>query len=150
LEFRLSEMGNSGVALRSPLKGNPAFDGIEIQLLDDRNYLDETRYKGLKPTQRTGSIYDVVPPSHDATRPAGQWNALRITAQGPKMRVELNGATIVDANLEAHQHRVAKGPDNPGAAHPGLARISGHLGLQSHDGRVEFRNVRIKVLNQGH
>src|SRR5262249_46327122 len=36
LEFKLPEAGNSGVALRSGLKGNPhAEAGMEIQLLDD-------------------------------------------------------------------------------------------------------------------
>lgn len=146
LEFRLPEMGNSGVALRTPAKGSPAYDGLEIQILDDRNYLDESKYKGLKPTQRTGAIYDVVPPSRDATRPAGEWNHMRITAQGPLIRVELNNEVIVDANLTDYRHRVAKGADNPGSAHPGLLRTVGHLGLQSHDGRVEFRNVRVKEL----
>ncbi|MCS7017354.1 MAG: DUF1080 domain-containing protein, partial [Gemmatales bacterium] len=31
LEFRLPKMGNSGVALRASLKGNPAYEGMEIQ-----------------------------------------------------------------------------------------------------------------------
>ncbi|HMP02625.1 MAG TPA: DUF1080 domain-containing protein [Gemmatales bacterium] len=146
LEFKIPEMGNSGVAIRAPTRGNPAFDGMEIQILDDRNYLDETKYKGLKPTQRTGAIYDVVPPSADATRPAGEWNTMRITAQGPKVKVELNGTTIVNANLDEHLYRAEKGPENPGEAHPGLGRSRGHIGLQSHDGRIEFRKVRIKKL----
>ena len=33
LEYRMPKMGNSGVALRSPLKGNPAYAGMEIQLI---------------------------------------------------------------------------------------------------------------------
>jgi hypothetical protein len=30
--------------------------------------------------------------------------------------------------------------------HPGLLREKGCLGLQSHDGRVEFRNLYVKEL----
>src|SRR5687767_12875120 len=35
LEFKVPENGNSGVALRSPAKGDPAYVGMEIQVLDD-------------------------------------------------------------------------------------------------------------------
>src|SRR5262245_55688178 len=54
LEFKMPKMGNSGVGLRSPLTGDPAYVGMEIQLLDDANW------KGLRPYQQTGSIYGVV------------------------------------------------------------------------------------------
>jgi hypothetical protein len=35
LEFRVPVNGNSGVALRAPLVGDPAYQGMEIQILDD-------------------------------------------------------------------------------------------------------------------
>src|SRR5262249_16416222 len=54
LEFKVPKAGNSGVALRSALTGQPyANAGMEIQILDDPWYLDEKNYKGLKQTQRT-------------------------------------------------------------------------------------------------
>src|SRR5438105_3593988 len=37
LEYKMSKGANSGVALRSPLKGDPAYAGMEIQLIDDLN-----------------------------------------------------------------------------------------------------------------
>src|SRR5262249_17517606 len=101
--FKIPEKGNSGVALRSPLKGDPAYAGMEIQILDDSWYKEH--YKGLKQTQLTGSIYDVVPPAKDATKPAGEWNTYRIIAKGRQVMVELNGTKIVDANLEEHKDR---------------------------------------------
>src|SRR5438552_1178043 len=62
LEFKLPPKGNSGVALRSKMDGNPSFEsGMEIQLLDDEWH--KKNYKGLKDTQLTGSIYGIVPPS---------------------------------------------------------------------------------------
>jgi Domain of Unknown Function (DUF1080) len=136
LEFKLPEKGNSGVALRSPLQGNPAYVGMEIQILD--NEWHKINYKGLKPTQHTGSIYDVVPPSKDVTKPIGEWNKYRITAKGRQVTIELNGTKIVDANLDDYRDRFKE--------HPGLQREKGYLGLQSHDGRVEFRNIYVKSL----
>jgi hypothetical protein len=136
LQFKLPPGGNSGVALRAPFEGNPAYAGMEIQLLDDSWYKDEKNFKGLKPTQLTGSIYGVVPPSQDATKPAGQWNTIQIRAEGRRITVILNGLKTVDANLDDHKDQAKD--------HPGLLREKGHLGLQSHDGRVEFKNIYVK------
>src|SRR5207244_4309311 len=71
LEFKIPEKGNSGVALRSPMKGDPAYAGMEIQILDDAWYKVKQNYtSGIRATQLTGSIYDVAPPAKDATKPA--------------------------------------------------------------------------------
>jgi hypothetical protein len=134
LEYKVPRGGNSGVALRAPRMGDPAYQGMEIQILDD--YADQ--YKNLRPTQYTGSIYDVVPPSRRVTKPAGEWNRMRIVAKGRKVLVEINGEKVVDADLDEHKDSFKK--------HPGLERKEGHLGLQSHDGRVEFRNLYVKPL----
>jgi hypothetical protein len=133
LDFKVPKMGNSGVALRAPLMGDPAYQGMEIQILDDVNY------KGLRPAQHCGSIYDVVAPSKDVTKPFGEWNTYKITAKGRQITIELNGVKTVDANLDDYVKEHGK-------KHPGLSREKGHLGLQSHDGRVEFRNLYVKPL----
>jgi hypothetical protein len=138
LEYKLPQRGNSGVALRSPMKGDPAYAGMEIQILDDSWYLEKKNYKNLRRTQLTGAIYDVVPPAKEVTKPVGEWNQMHIMAKGRHVTVELNGTKIVDANLDDYKNRADK--------HPGLLRQKGHLGLQSHDGRVEFRNLFVKPL----
>lgn len=130
LEYKLPTNGNSGVTLRSPLKGDPAFTGMEIQILDN------PKYKNLKPAQYTGAIYDVVPPAKDVTKPVGEWNQFRIVAKGPRITIELNGVEIVNANLEEHKDKAKR--------HPGVLRDKGHIGVQCHDGRVEFRNLFVK------
>jgi hypothetical protein len=132
LEYKMPEHGNSGVGLRTPRKGDPAYVGMEIQLIDDGTW------KGLQEWQHTGAIYNVVPPSSLPGKPAGQWNKIDITAKGRQVTVVLNDVKIVDANLDDHKDSFEK--------HPGLKREKGHLGLQSHDGRVEFRNIFVKEL----
>ena len=69
---------------------------MEIQILDHGN----EKYKGwLKPTQRHGSVYDVIPASGEALKPVGEWNVEEITANGPNIQVKLNGKLITDADL---------------------------------------------------
>lgn len=137
LEYRLLPAGNSGVYLRAPEMGHISRVGMEIQILDDRH----PKYAQLDFYQYTGSIYHVVPPTRRAGKPAGEWNTLEVRADGRRVRVELNGVCIVDADLdrELKDPAVAK-------EHPGLARTTGRLGLQNHSERVEFRRLRVKEL----
>ena len=133
LEYKLPKMGNSGVALRTPLQGDPAYVGMEIQLIDDVNW------KGLQTWQQTGSIYNVVPAKTIKNKEIGEWNVMRIVAKGRHIRVENNGAALVDADLADYEKEHAK-------RHPGILREKGHIGFQSYNFRVEFRNINIKEL----
>lgn len=136
-EFRMEPGGNNGVGIRAPIAGDIAYSGMEIQILDD----EHPKYKGwLKPAQRHGSIYDVVPAKTGFLKPAGEWNEEEIVADGRRIQVRLNGHLIVDANLDdIRDPEVLK-------KHPGLARTSGHIGFLGHGTRVEFRNIRIREL----
>jgi HEAT repeat protein len=132
LEYRVPVGGNSGVFIRAPRDGNPAYQGLEIQILDD--YAE--RYANLQPWQYTGSIYDVLAPSKRVTKTAGEWQQMKIVADGPKIQVTLNGEMILSANLINHMEKAD--------GHPGLVRRSGYIGLQNHSDRVDFRNILVK------
>ena len=69
-EFRLEEGGNSGVGIRSPLTGDAAYEGMEIQIIDNSN----GRWGKLRPWQEHGSIYGVVPARTGHLREPGEWN----------------------------------------------------------------------------
>jgi hypothetical protein len=135
LEFRLTPGSNSGVYLRAPADdGHISRTGLEIQLLDEPH----PRYKTIQGWQRTGAIYHVKAPEPGHLKPTGEWNAMEITADGPRVVVRLNGAIVVDDRLDTH-------PDLE-AEHTGLRRTEGLIGLQSHNGRVEFQDITIKDL----
>lgn len=132
LEYRTTKDSNSGIFLRAAESGNPAFTGIEIQILDDAG----------KPADvhSSGSIYGAVAPRHNASKPAGEWNAVEVSCTGRRVSVALNGHRIQDVNLDDSQYGHAQ-------ARP-LSKVpdSGYIGLQSHTNRVDFRNIGIKVL----
>lgn len=137
LEWKLAEGGNNGIGIRAPLEGDAAYVGMEIQILDDE--AEVYQKMNLKPTQYTGSVYDVFPAHRGFVR-RNAWNEEEIVADGRRIRVTLNGHVVTDVNLDdAKDPAVLK-------KHPGLARTSGHIGFLGHGTRVEFRNIRLKEL----
>ena len=139
-EFRLTPGANNGLAIRVPFGGHAAYQGMELQILDH----DSPRYTGwLKDYQHHGSIYGVVPAKTGYLKPVGEWNVQQVRAKGKKIKIKLNGATIVDADIEkASTPKTIDGKD-----HPGLLREKGRIGFAGHGDRVEFRNLRIKSLD---
>ena len=135
-EFKLPPGGNNGVGIRSPLKGNPAYAAMEIQILDN----SAPRYAKLKPYQYHGSIYGVVPAKRGCLKPVGEWNSEEIRAEGSHITVTVNGMVIVDADLDKVQPQ-------DGHPHAGRHRKKGHIGFLGHGAGVEFRNIRIKPLD---
>lgn len=75
-------------------------------------------------------------------RPVGEWNTEEVTVKGRRVTVAVNGATVVDADLDAAS---ASGTVD-GRDHPGLKREAGHIGFLGHGSIVEFRRLRIKEL----
>jgi hypothetical protein len=137
-DFKLEPGGNNGLGIRAPLKDDPAYHGMEIQILDDGH----AEYKDIAPWQAHGSIYGVVAARRGHLRPAGRWNSEEVICRGRRVQVFLNGAVIVDADIdEASTPKTLDGRD-----HPGLKRAKGHLGFLGHGHRVEFRNLRLREL----
>lgn len=139
-EFRLDRGSNNGLGIRTPDHGDAAYVGMEIQIIDD----DAPQYRNIRPWQRHGSIYHVVPAKTGHLRPPGQWNVEEVIADGRDITVRLNGVTIVQANLD---EAIEKNPKIV-ARHPGLQREKGYIGFLGHGSKVEFRNIRLKELTR--
>lgn len=139
LEFKLPPGGNNGLAIRYPGTGDTAYVGMcELQVLDE-NYEKVTKSK-LDPRQVHGSAYGMAAAQLGHQRPVGEWNFQEVTVKGSKIKVELNGAVILDADLATAKDFMAKSP------HPGKDRTRGHFGFAGHSDPVSFRNVSIKKL----
>ena len=139
--FKLTPGANNGLGIRAPLEGDAAYQGMELQILDD----SAAKYADLAPYQYHGSVYGVVPAERGHLKPPGEWNEQEVTCDGRRVKVVLNGATIVDADLD----EAAEGGTMDGRPHPGLDRQRGHIGFLGHGSRVDFRDIRIKVLGGG-
>ncbi len=140
-EFKLTAGANNGLGIRCPkvLEGNLHLDGIELQILDDT----AEKYQALKPYQYHGSIYGIVPAKQGSLKPLGEWNQQQVTVKGRKITVVLNGAMIVDADLD----EATKSGTLDGQPHPGLKRTSGHIGFLGHGDRIDLRRLQIKDLS---
>lgn len=135
-EFKLTPNANNGIAVRAPLTGDSAYQGMEIQVLDDSG----SSYTKLRPTQYHGSVYDVFAAKRGSQKPVGEWNTQEIHMHGSKIKVTVNGQVILDEDLaNVKDPAILK-------KHPGLKNTKGHIGFLGHGQEVEFRNIRIKEL----
>lgn len=121
-EIKLTERGNSGVALRTPLKGDPAFDGLELQIADLRYNTQ------AKPSELTGGLYRAVAPTQQVYKPA-EWNRFRIELRGNKLKATINGVLVQDIDL-SQQTETVKRHDGTDALPIKDRPRKGHIGFQ--------------------
>jgi hypothetical protein len=138
-EVKLTERGNSGVALRAPRRGDPAFDGLELQIAD-------LRYNPqAKDSELTGGLYRAVAPSKQVYKPT-EWNAFRIELKGDHLKVTLNGEVIQNVDLNKFNEKVKRhdGTDAPPIKdRPKKGRL-GFQHLSRNNEPVMYRNVRVR------
>lgn len=141
LEFRLPKGGNNGLAIRSPGKGNAAYDAMcECQVLDD-NYEASTGQK-IDARQAHGSAYGMVAAQRGYQRPIGEWNFEEVTVVGHTLKVELNGTVILNADLS----KVDMSKVMANSPHPGRDRLTGLIGFLGHGDPVAFRSIEVREL----
>lgn len=148
LEWKISKKGNSGIfwGVFEDKKFPEAYQtGPEIQVLDNNGHPDA---KVAGKLHQAGALYDMVEPSRDVVKPAGEWNKCIIkvdhtTNQGS---VTMNGTKIVTFPVhgEAWHKMVANSKFKDWE---GFGKYkTGHIGLQDHSDKVWYRNIKIKKL----
>lgn len=137
-EFQLTPGANNGVGIRTPLTGDAAYVGMEIQILDH----DDPIYSKITPLQVHGSVYGIIGAKRAKLKPAGEWNYEEIVANGDNIKVTLNGEVILEGNLkEAMKNGAADGKN-----HPGVTNATGHIAFLGHGNPIKFKNIRVKRL----
>ncbi len=144
--LRTRDDDNSGMFLRFPDPNSRGYNntayvgvdfGFEAQIDDLGRGSSPSGQNVDKKFRTTGAIYNE--PSQNLTlqptHPLGEWNEFEIRVRGQTYIVLLNGAQVT-----TFQNTTA----NRGL--PSVPNAPSFIGLQSHTGRVAFRNVRVKAL----
>ena len=143
VDWKLAPGGNAGIFYR----GTEEYDAIywsapEYQLLDDKGHPD-----GKSRLTAAASDYALYPSPAGHVHPGGQWNHTRLVVNGNHVEHWLNGHRMVTYTLGSKdwQRRVKKSKFND---YPNYGKASeGYIGIQGdHDGALELRNIKIKVL----
>ena len=130
-EWKVGEGANSGVYYRP--------GQYEYQILHNQKHVD-----GKNPRTSAGSLYFCMAPSHDATKPAGDWNTGRIVCKGSVIQHWLNEKKVIDFdytderwafNVDLLEKRGAK-----------LTSRGGQLSLQDHGDPVWYRNIALREI----
>ncbi len=139
-EFQLTPGANNGLGIRTPLEGDAAYVGMELQILDNTSPI----YAKLQPYQYHGSVYGIIPAKQGFLKPVGEWNEEEVIAEGNHIKVILNGEVITDGDIV---QAIKDGtPDHK--EHPGLLNKTGHIGFLGHGSPLKFRNLRIKEITK--
>ena len=138
-EFKLTEGANIGLGIRTPLQGDAAYVGMELQILD--NTAD--KFADLQVYQYHGSVYGVIPALRGYLNPTGEWNTQEVFADGDHIKITLNDHVILDGDIGLY---IRNGQTIDRKDHPGLGNEKGHIGFLGHGSVLWFKNIRIKEL----
>jgi hypothetical protein len=133
VEFKAPYKTNSGVFLRTPLTPtNPAKDCYELNIAPCENPFPTASLVGRRRAKTSGDSFEYIktPTVELATGrhvPVwdGEWHEFDITVIGPKISVQCDTVLVYEYEDEMP------------------IRI-GHIGLQSREGAVAFRNIRLR------
>ena len=136
VEFRmLKPRSNNGIGIRTRAYDGstkersratrPSMYSYEIQLFDDSGQPAHNK--------SSGSLYRYVAPTENTIKPPMEWNTIDVECIGPRIKVTMNGTLIHDVDQSTNPQL----KDKP---------LKGYVCLQSHGGKTEFREIRLKEI----
>jgi hypothetical protein len=146
LEYNISEAGNSGIMFHVTDEGGAAWaTGPEFQLEDNAKAKDPIR---------CGWLYGLYQPPDDpgtgkpldATKPAGEWNQVRLVISPEKCEHWINGVKYFEYVMgsDDFNERVAK---SKFGKMPLFAKSgNGAIALQGDHGQISFRNIKVRPI----
>jgi len=146
LDYNISEGGNSGIIFHVTDEGGAVWaTGPEFQLEDNAKAADP---------QRCGWLYALYQPPIDAktgkildaTKPAGEWNHVRLVVSPEKCVHEINGVKYFEYVIGSDDFN-ARVANSKFSKMPLFAKSgSGYLALQGDHGSVSFRNIKLRSI----
>ena len=133
---------NSGVFIRIPIEPReewmPVHYGYEAQIYDAGDDYHST-----------GVLYSLTKALAHASKPAGDWNTMEITLDGPRTIVTLNGQKVTDYTegqpVEERKHEWE--PQRGRRPNVGFIGLQNHPREDKSDSGVTFKEVAVKPLH---
>ena len=142
VDWRVAPGGNSGIFYRATQEGDYIWQSApEMQILDDERHAD-----GKLPVTSAGSVFALYEAPRGVVKPAGEWNTARVLVNGNHVEHWLNGTKLFEYGLGSDEWK-ARVEASKFKSMPLFGKAAqGYIGLQDHGDKVEFRNIRIRVL----
>jgi len=139
LEYNISKGGNSGLIYHVEESSNPPWHtGPEVQIQD----------VGGSDKQKAGWVYQLYPSEVETTKPAGEWNQLKILITPEKCATWMNGK-LYNEYVKGSKDWDEKVAKSKFATLPNFGKpTSGYICLQDHNNPVSFRNIKIRVIEK--
>ncbi len=129
--WKVGKKSNSGIYYRP--------GQYEYQILDNSEHPD-----GKNPRTSAASLYFCMAPSHDATKPVGEWNTGRIICKGTIIQHWLNGKKVMHFDYSDSQW--AFNVDMLEKRGADLKARGANLSLQDHGDPVWYRAIKLRKL----
>jgi len=139
LEYNISKGGNSGLIYHVEETSNPPWHtGPEVQIQD----------VGGSDKQKAGWVYQLYPSEVETTKPAGEWNQLKILITPEKCATWMNGK-LYNEYVKGSKDWDEKVAKSKFAKLPNFGKpTTGVICLQDHNNPVSFRNIKIRVIEK--
>ena len=155
LEWKISKGGNSGIFYLAQETAGPIYiSAPECQVLDNENHPDAKL--GVDGNRQSSSLYDMIPAKPQNSKPAGEWNKVKILCYKGTVVHYQNDVPVVEYHLwtpqwtemlQKSKFSEEKWPDAFALLNNcGGENHEGYIGFQDHGDDVWFRNIKVKVL----
>ena len=143
VDWKIAPKGNSGIMYHVEEGPDTAYmTGPEYQVLDNKGHPD-----GRSKMTSAGSCYALYPPMKDVCHPAGEWNHTKIVIKDGHVEHWLNDVKVVEYQKGSDEWNKKVAGSKFKAWSLFGKPTKGHIALQDHGDKVEYRNIKIKTLD---
>ncbi|MDR3406192.1 MAG: DUF1080 domain-containing protein [Chthoniobacter sp.] len=138
LDWKVGPNGNGGIFFRMPGgEGSRPLTAPEFQLCA----------RDVSDAFKTGTLYNVLRLSDDASLPTGEWNTARLVVRGSRCEHWVNEKLVLSYDLKSEEWK-KQWQASSFAKDPRFAQATeGWIALQGWTGDVAYRNIRIRPLS---
>ncbi|WP_321472066.1 DUF1080 domain-containing protein [uncultured Paludibaculum sp.] len=155
-EWKVAPGGNSGIKYLIQAKATDKLHdaqgeflhetslGFEFQLVDDQSTAGSDQ-----PAHVSGALYNYLPPTERAAKPAGEWNTGRLKVLGEDVEHWLNGKRVLAYSFSSPALKAALAAKRINSARM-LERLEHRktaIAFQHHESQACFRSIDIQVLS---